>query len=153
MLRDKFKEAVVVVQNKDFASEMAKVCKKLKPQTCLECVAGDTTGQMLEFMGFKSTLILYGLLSDKPAGGINTIAFIGKAQTIESFLLMNYLGGKSKEEYTDMIKRASSLYPSILSTEVNAQYGLHQIEEAIQYYLKNQTAGKVVIKPSLTPTG
>ena len=64
---------------------------KLKPSTCLECVSGEMTGLMLEFMGFKSTLILYGLLSDKPAGGINTIGFIGKSQTIEPFLLTNYL--------------------------------------------------------------
>ena len=46
-------------------------------------------------MGFESTVILYGLLSDKPAGGINTIGFIGKSQTIESFLLSIYLAKKS----------------------------------------------------------
>ena len=50
-------------------------------------------------MGYQSTLILYGLLSDQPAGGINTISFIGKAQTIESFLLNSYLIMKSKEDY------------------------------------------------------
>lgn len=57
---------------------MGTVCAKLKPTTCLECVAGPTTGEMLEYMGFKSTLILYGLLSDKPASGIKVISFIGK---------------------------------------------------------------------------
>lgn len=49
------------------------------------------TGLMMEFMGFGSTVLLYGLLSDLPAGGINTIGFIGKNMTIESFLLTNYL--------------------------------------------------------------
>jgi hypothetical protein len=37
------------------------------------------TGMILEFMGFESRILLYGLLSDKPAGNINTIGFIGKA--------------------------------------------------------------------------
>ena len=53
------------------------------------------TGEILEFMGFESTVILYGLLSDKPAGGINVIGFIGKSQTIESFLLSIYLAKKT----------------------------------------------------------
>lgn len=50
----------------------------------------------------------------------------------------------------EMIKTAQSLYTTVLSTEIHRRYGLHQIGEAIEYYLKNQTAGKIVIVPSLT---
>jgi hypothetical protein len=46
---------------------------------------------MLDYLSYGSTLILYGTLSEAPAGGINTISFIGKSQTIESFLLNNYM--------------------------------------------------------------
>ena len=58
---------------------MKVLCGKLKPSTCLEAISGDTTGEMLEYLGYASTLILYGLLSEKPAGGIKTVSFIGKA--------------------------------------------------------------------------
>lgn len=98
---------------------------KLRPETCLECIAGETTGQILEFMGFGSTLILYGLLSDKPAGGINVIGFIGKNQTIESFLLSNWLVKKSQMQYLELVLKAESLYKTVLKTELNAEYGLH----------------------------
>ena len=54
-------------------ADLAKICAKEKPMACLECIAGDTTGEMLSYIGFGSTLILYGLLSDKPAGNINVI--------------------------------------------------------------------------------
>lgn len=54
---------------------------------------------MLNFMGFGSTLILYGLLSDKPAGGIDVIGFIGKGQTIESYVLNNMLSKMGMMEY------------------------------------------------------
>lgn len=37
-----------------------------------------------------------------------------------------------------------------LKTDIQARYGYHQIKEAIQFYLKNQTAGKIILKPSLT---
>jgi len=71
---------------------------------------------MLEFMGFKSTLILYGLLSDKPAGNINTIGFIGKSQTIESFLLPNWLTTKSLSQHFEIVMKAEALYKTVLST-------------------------------------
>jgi NADPH:quinone reductase-like Zn-dependent oxidoreductase len=96
-------------------------------------------------------VLLYGLLSDKPAGNINTIGFIGKAQTIESFLLNNYLAKKSLTEYLEIVLKAEAMYRNELKTKINARYGLHQISEAIEYYMKNQTAGKIILKPGLTP--
>lgn len=108
-----------------------------KPSTCLECIAGDFTGLMLEYMGYKSTLILYGLLSDKPAGNIQSINFLGKAQTVESFLLMAYISTKSKKWYMNMIQDVQKMYANELKTEINARFGFHEIEKAIQYYMKN----------------
>jgi hypothetical protein len=94
------------------------ICLKLKPTACLECVAGETTGEMLRFMNFGSTLILYGLLSEKPAGGIHTIEFLGKNQTIESFLLTYYLANKPPAEYVEFIGRAEALYDSDFATVI-----------------------------------
>ena len=76
-------------------------------------------------MGFESTLILYGLLSDKPAGGINTIGFIGKSQTIESFLLNNWLYKKTQMQYLELVLKAEALYKTVLKTQMNAAYGPH----------------------------
>lgn len=84
-------EHIVNTSDADYKKNMLTLCAKLKPSSCLECISGEVTGEMLEYMGYKSTLILYGLLSDQPAGGIKTIPFIGKAQTIESFLLFTFL--------------------------------------------------------------
>jgi hypothetical protein len=81
-------------------------------------VSGQTTGEMLDYMGFGSTLILYGLLSDQPAGGIKTIGFIGKSQTIESFLLTNYLVKKTLTEYVEFILRAEPLFTTDLTTVI-----------------------------------
>ena len=61
---------IVNTSSSDYRKKMAEVCGQLKPTTCLECIAGETTGEMLDYMTFGSTLIIYGLLSEKPAGGI-----------------------------------------------------------------------------------
>jgi len=57
----------------DYKQKMAQTCAKVKPSTCLECIGGTTTGEMLNYLGFKSTLILYGVLSEQPAGDIKVI--------------------------------------------------------------------------------
>jgi len=50
-----------------------------------------------------------------------------------------------------LVLKAEGLYKTVLKTTVQKSFGLHQLPEAINFYLKNQTAGKIVIKPSLTP--
>jgi NADPH:quinone reductase-like Zn-dependent oxidoreductase len=102
-LGPKLGKLVVNTSSKNYKKEMGAICMKLKPSTCLECIAGEMTGEILDFMGFESTVILYGLLSDKPASGIKVINFIGKAQTIESFILMNYLSKKTLTQYFELI--------------------------------------------------
>jgi hypothetical protein len=61
---------------------------------------------MLDFMDFGSTLILYGLLSEKPAGGIQTISFIGKNQKVEPFLLSVAMMGKKRDWHVKLLARA-----------------------------------------------
>jgi NADPH:quinone reductase-like Zn-dependent oxidoreductase len=131
----KYADYVVNTSDKDFIKKMSKISLKLKPNTCLDAVAGPFTGLMFKFLGFQSTVILYGLLSDKPASDINAIDFMGKAQTLESFLLTTALGKLQKKELNKVFKTANNLYTTTLKTSVNARFGLHQVEEAIEYYI------------------
>lgn len=55
------------------------------------------------------------------------------------------------EQVAQIVKTTEDLIKSgDLKTEIQARYGYHQIKEAVQFYLKNQTAGKIILKPSLT---
>jgi len=90
------------------------IAMKLKPSSCLECISDKMTGLMMEFLGFNATVILYGLLSDKPAGGISTIGFIGKNLTLESYLLSNELAKKTFSQYMELVLKAEPLYRSDL---------------------------------------
>ena len=94
------------------------IAMKMRPSSCLECISDGMTGLMMEFLGFNGTVLLYGLLSDKPAGGINTIGFIGKNLTLESYLLTNELAKKTLSQYMELVLRAEPLYRGDLSTVV-----------------------------------
>lgn len=69
---------------------------------------------MLEYLTFGGTLILYGLLSDKPAAGIDVIGFIGKSLTIESYLLTNQIFQMPLSKYMEVVLKAEPLYRTAL---------------------------------------
>ena len=151
MLRNDLKVKFVVnTGEKGWQKQFGMICLKTRPTVCLECISDSMTGLMMDFMGFETTVILYGLLSDKPAGGINTIGFIGKKMTLESYLLTNDLARMTLAQYMELVLRAEPLYRGDLSTVVQKRFGLHQIKEAVEFYMANQTAGKVLLQPHLT---
>ena len=51
----------------DWKQKLGMLCMKTRPSACLECVSGEMTGAMCDFLGFGGTVILYGTLSEKPA--------------------------------------------------------------------------------------
>ena len=106
---------------------------------------------MLSFMAFKSTLILYGALSLKPASGINPLVFLGKNQRMESFLLPYYMmsGALTMEELGAFAMTSEQMCTTELKTVINKRFGLHQIHEAMAFYMENQTAGKVILRPDI----
>ena len=73
---------------------------------------------MVKCLGFDSTLILYGLLSEKPAGNIDSIDFMGMGRKIESYLLTYAMAKMTPGEHEAFVKRASELYSSDLVTVI-----------------------------------
>lgn len=137
-LRNELKVKYVVnTGEKGWTRQMGAIAMKMKPSSCLECISDTMTGLMMEFLGFGATVLLYGLLSDKPAGGISTIGFIGKNLTLESFLLTNIIAKMSLSQYMELVLRAEPLYRGDLATVVQKRFGLHQIKEAIEFYMVN----------------
>lgn len=129
---------------------MKETAKALQATVCLECIAGDTVGEMLSFMGFGSTLILYGALSQAKAGNISPLLFLGLNQTMESFLLPFYLKELPPQQQMEFAMRSEKECTDMFRIHINKRFGFHQIHEALEFYEKNQTAGKVILRADLT---
>ena len=78
---------MVNTSEEDYYKQLGMIALKFKPRVCLDAIADEVTGHMMNFLNFSGVVILYGNLSEKPSGGINTIGFIGKNLTLESFNL------------------------------------------------------------------
>lgn len=50
----------------------------------------------------------------------------------------------------EVVLKAEPLYRGDLSTVVQKRFGFHQVKEAIEFYMANQTAGKVLLQSELT---
>jgi hypothetical protein len=59
-----------------------------------------------------------------------------------------WLRAKGKLGQWNAIKKAASLIPSVLRTDISAKYSLDNIEEAMLFYKKNMSKGKVILTPS-----
>lgn len=77
---------------------MAKYSAELNPTVALDAIAGEATGELLTFMGMRSTVIVYGLLSYKNSTNIDPLFLMGRDQTIEGFFLTHTFTKKSPQE-------------------------------------------------------
>ena len=109
------------------------------------------TGNLLNNMPDESTVIVYGSLSLSRIGNINPRHFIYKAHKIEGFVLTKYVKDLSLFGKYMMFRKLKSLLNTSLSSSVSREFGLHELKQAIEYYDKNQSAGKVMMKASLIP--
>lgn len=64
ILKDMGVKHIANTSAEDYQTHMAQMCKELKPTVTLEAIAGTVTGEMMNYMAYNSTVILYGLLSE-----------------------------------------------------------------------------------------
>lgn len=140
-------EYVLNSTDPNFDAELEALVKKLNANVCLEAVAGELTGRILQAMPKKGVVIQYGALSEQKIGPINPIVMIFKSQRIEAFLLPYWLNSKS---YWAQYRAMGVARTLIDQTQMNKCFGLHDIKEAIEFYKANMTSGKIYLKPSLT---
>ena len=133
-----------------FWDDLKALIEQKKPNVCLECVSGELTGQILNIMPRRAVSILYGALSLEGPWGINVMNFLYQNKKLESFILPEHMGQKSLLQKVSFVRKTSALLPTLLKSEISREFGLHQFDEAMEYYKNNMTQGKVIFKPSLT---
>ena len=78
---------VINTSEDGWKKKMEKLCSDLKPMACLECIAGEMTGVMMEFLAFGGTLILYGSLSQEALNNIGVGNLMYRGLKIEGYVL------------------------------------------------------------------
>lgn len=70
---------------------------------------------------------------------------IFKKKKIKGFWLINQMKKISTLEGFRLMKKVGGLYKGVLSTKFTHKYPLEKLEDAIKYYLKNMSEGKILL--------
>lgn len=140
---------VVLNQNDlDFEDRLREISSALGATICFEAVAGDLPKKIIKNMPKNSILYLYGGLSGTKLDTIDGGDLLFKGKCVKGFHLSRWFETTS---YLSMVKlyiRHKRYRKTLLTSEVSKTFPLQEINDAILFYKKNMTAGKVVIRPN-----
>ena len=131
----------------EFLQNLRDLSLKLNATLLFDSVCGSQLGNIIESLPYGSSVVIYGNLSLAEEIKINPRSLIDNGITITGF----YLGSRSKEN--GMIKNllnlmeVSRLMRSDMKIKISNRFPLIKAQEAVDTYLGNMTAGKVLLVP------
>ena len=148
LLKEQYGAEIVLNSNApNFKEDFTKLCKEMKATALIECVAGETTGQLMECLPSRSTVIFYGALSEKGPCDIDPLILIGRSYKIEGFVLGQYITKKGLG-IIGVIKQCNALMADkTVQSNIQKKFGLKDFQSNIPEYYKNMTGGKFVLEP------
>ncbi|KAL4459914.1 hypothetical protein ABPG74_003440 [Tetrahymena malaccensis] len=143
------KEGATIILNQsdqDFFAQLKKLTTELNATIFFDAIAGPFTGEVLSQMPNNSTAYVYGLLSGENSS-VSPAELIFRNQSVKGFLLGTWLQSITPELKKQSIEKLQKLIKTDLKSEISKEYSLQDGQQAVEYYSKNMTSGKVLIKP------
>ena len=128
-----------------FINDLAALSNDLKATILFDSLCSPLLLKMIDALPDSSSVIIYGNLSGEEQIMVNPRTLIDRGIKISGF----FLGSRSKENglFKNMInlREVRSLMSSDLIIEVQGTYPLTSTQEAVDTYLNNMSAGKVLL--------
>ena len=138
---------VLCSSDSDFSSRLMSLCKQLNVTCAFDAVSGEMSGQLLKALSDKGVLYMYGSLSELPASDMPAEDFIFKQKRVAGLFLTAWLRSMEKEEKRRLYSETMKDLPSLYATEISKQFALEEVQQALEFYQKNMSLGKVIICP------
>ena len=144
LLRSLGAEHVLNSSDADFAAQLNAAVKTQHATFLLDAIGGAVTQQLSEAAPHGSTILLYSRLSLQDCI-IDARTALSKHLHYEGWFLANWLAGKNLIQTLLLSQRAQALLGSDLATKVQLRVPLAQAQEGLDAYVKDMTAGKVLL--------
>ncbi len=146
-LKRKGSEFVLNSSDPDFSGRLTSLASELKANLLFDSVCGPGFTLLSEAIPERSTIVIYGNLSPEEYININPRTVLSKDLKITGF----FLGNRTRENgmlknVRDLLK-VRNLMSSDLKIRVRATYPLAEAQRAIDDYLADMTAGKILLVP------
>lgn len=131
-----------------FTEDLKQIAKIQGAKLCFDAVGGELAVQVVNALPAKSTIFIYGSLSGKKVE-LEVGPLLFNAQSIRGFHAKHYLSTLGKLDMVRLFLRYRKYRAlGFFKTQVSRKFGLDEIKEALTYYKKNMTEGKVLIVPA-----
>ncbi len=130
----------------DFDAKLRDACHKLKATMGIDAVAGELTGRIMRAQPKGSRMFVYGGLSLKPCE-VDPGSLIFEGKVLAGFWVSAWLARKSMTAKIRVARQIQGMLGNELKSDVQAKVPLQQAVQAVEQYMKNMTAGKVLLVP------
>jgi NADPH2:quinone reductase len=135
----------------DFVGQLRTLARHLQATLWLDAIGGRFTQQLAEAAPYGSRLLLYSRLSEEDCV-IDARTALTKNLHFDGWFLANWLREKNLLQVLRTSQRAQALLASDLQSPVQSRRPLATTQQAVEDYLHNMTAGKILLMadPALT---
>jgi NADPH:quinone reductase-like Zn-dependent oxidoreductase len=140
--------ATYVLNNsdKEFTQKLQSLSEELQATIAFDPIAGGYTQQLLDNLPYGSMVVLYGNLAGAEQG-TTLRPLLTENKKLHGFYLVNWMKENSLLKTLRNLNRAKSLLKNEVKFTVQKRFPLDQTQLAIDTYLNNMTAGKVLLVP------
>lgn len=139
---------VLSEQDDNFSEKLKTLCHELNATTAFDAVGGSLTGEMFNSLPPNSELVVYGGLSGKRIAEFNEMDLIFKKKIISGFNLIDWKNNLPEKEFQSVSKILQEKFISgKLKTKFQLETTLDGIVSGLKTYIKDMSAGKLLIKP------
>jgi len=137
-------EHVLNSSDPDFVSQLCGLAEKLSATLLLDAIGGSFTQQLADAAPYDSTILLYSRLSGERCQ-IDPVTALIKQLHFDGWFLPNWIREKNLLQAFNLSRQAQSLLASDLKSPVQQRLPLAQAQQALETYVQNMTAGKVLL--------
>lgn len=145
ILKEDGMKYVLNSSDENFETELKKLVTQLNPTVFFDSVAGTLTGRVLKEMPNKSVVYMYGFLS-KDKCEIDGRDLRYNQKTVKGFWLNQWIKEKGMVKLLFLLNEMKSHIKTTLKTTISKIISIDEIDEGINFYKKNMSEGKVLMR-------
>jgi NADPH:quinone reductase-like Zn-dependent oxidoreductase len=135
---------VLVSTDPDLKEKLSGLTHQLKATLILEAISGEFTSQLIDAAPDDSLVLLYSNLSREPAR-ISPHSLWNHNIRVEGFFLGNCAPRQSILKILSLSLQVQNLVVTDLQATINKRIPLSAVNDGLDLYIKNMTAGKVLL--------
>lgn len=140
-------DAVLVSTEENFIEALQAKIDEMNVDIAFDAVGGEQTGMIANCLPAGGELVVYGGLSGKEIGGIDSIPLIFRELSIKGFNLNNWLSQAGNEKTAQV---SNVITEMLLSGEVenpvSIQVEKEEIIKGLKHYLGSMSEGKMLLR-------